>query len=52
VFVGGTREVKSVGLGRERSAGRGPHTLTQIAHASRDTLALTLPRPLTLAGLG
>ena len=36
VPVWGTREVE--GVWRERSAGRGPRTLTQIAHASRDTL--------------
>jgi hypothetical protein len=38
-FVGGTRQAKSVGRGSApRVEGRGPRTLTQIAHASRDTL--------------
>jgi len=40
VFVGGTREAKSVWGGRERYAYRGPRTLTEAAHASRWSLPL------------
>ena len=43
MFVGGTREAESVWRGRERSACRGPLTLTQAAHANRLPNTLTLP---------
>ena len=41
VFVGGARDAGRVWRGRERSAYRGPRTLTGAAHAGRDTLVAT-----------
>jgi len=41
VFVGGARDAESVWRWRERSAYRGPGTLTGAAHADRDTLVAT-----------
>jgi len=41
VFVGGARDAESVWRWSERSAYRGPGTLTGAAHADRDTLVAT-----------
>ena len=49
MFVGGAREAESVGQGRGRTAGRARSRKPPTRAAT--CWALTLPRPLTLAGL-